>query len=144
MSSSKVLMRLKETVHCLAGHQYAEDVVNGKIVAGKYIIAACERYLRDVDNEDASFYFDVDAAEKYLRNVQNFHHVEGHWGSPNIKYEPWQCWVWMNIMGFKNKDTGFRRYRVVHLEVARGNATYGGGSSGPLTNGASEIGRAHV
>lgn len=119
--ASKVIMRLKHP-NCLAGHKYAEDVVAGRVVAGLYIRSACERYLKDLDNSEANFYFDVEAAEKYLRSVQNFHHVEGHWETPNIKYEPWQCWVWMNIMGFKMKDTKLRRFRVVHLEVARGNA----------------------
>ena len=119
--ATRVIIKLKHP-HCYRGIQYAEDVVSGKIAAGKYIIGACERFLTDLDNDKAKFYFDADAAEKYLRNVQNFHHVEGHWASPTIKYEPWQCWVWMNIMGFKMKDTGFRRFRVVHLEVARGNA----------------------
>jgi len=122
MAVNKVSMRILGTKHCLAGYQYAEDVVAKKITAGKYIIAACERFLNDINNDKADFYFDVDAAEKYLRNVQNFSHVEGHWATKNIKYEPWQCWVWMNIMGFKMKETGFRRFRVAHLEVARGNA----------------------
>ena len=119
--ATKVIIKLKHP-NCQRGIQYAEDIVSGKIASGRYMIAACERFLRDLDNEDAKFYFDADAAEKYLRSVQNFHHVEGHWATPQIKYEPWQCWVWMNIMGFKMKDTGFRRFRVVHLEVARGNA----------------------
>lgn len=108
--------------NCFEGYDYARNVVAKKVVAGKYIIAACERFLLDIANESASFYFDISAAEKYLRSVQNFHHVEGHWATPQIKYEPWQKWVWMNIMGFKMKDSGFRRFRVAHLEVARGNA----------------------
>lgn len=108
--------------NCAEGYDYARNVVAKKVVAGKYIIAACERFLLDIANESASFYFDISSAEKYLRSVQNFHHVEGHWATPQIKYEPWQKWVWMNIMGFKMKDSGFRRFRVAHLEVARGNA----------------------
>lgn len=28
----------------------------------------------------------------------------------------------MNIMGFKNRETGFRRFRLAHVEIARGNA----------------------
>lgn len=113
---------LKKFPNCAKGHQYAEKVVSGQIVAGKPIIAACERYLMDVKEDSAAFYFDPVAAEKYLRLVQRYHHVEGHWPTKTIVYEPWQCWVWMNIMGFKIRDTGFRRFRVVHLEVARGNA----------------------
>jgi len=74
-----------------------------------------------VSNSGATFYFDSDAAEKYLRLVQKFSHVNGHWPTPNIVYDPWQCWVWMNIMGFKDRETGFRRFRIAHVEVARGN-----------------------
>lgn len=118
----KTLGRLGKYPNCLRGHTYAEDVVAGKIVANKYIRGACERYLQDIDDQNALFYFDADSAERYLRLVQKFEHVEGHWPTKTIVYEPWQCWVFMNVMGFKMKDTGFRRFRVCHLEVARGNA----------------------
>lgn len=118
----KTMGRLGKYPFCLAGHEYAENVVAGKIVANKFIRGACERYLADIDNASASFYFDADAAERYLRLVQKFEHAEGHWPTKHISYEPWQCWVWMNIIGFKMKDTGFRRFRTAHLEVARGNA----------------------
>lgn len=104
------------------GHQYAIDVVSEKIVACKFIRGACERYLRDLENKSANWYFDWEVSEKYLRNVQRFDHVIGHWPTTNIVYEPWQCWVWMCIMGFLNKETKFRRFRIAHVEVARGNA----------------------
>lgn len=107
---------------CLKGDTYARDVISGKITASIYVIGACERYLRDVDNETANFYLDLDIAEKYLNRVQRFEHVIGHWPTKNIVYEPWQCWLWMNIVGFINKETRFRRFRIAHVEVARGNA----------------------
>jgi len=103
-------------------HNYALDIVSKKIVANKYIYGACERYLSDLDNKEANFYFDPDIAERYLRVVQKFQHVEGVWKTKNIIYEPWQCWVFANVMGFQSKITGFRRFRTAHLEVARGNA----------------------
>lgn len=112
----------KKYPNCNKGHNYALDVVAGRIVTNKYILGACERYLRDVDNKEAQFYFDANIAEKYLRVVQKFEHVIGHWATKNIVYEPWQCFVFMNIMGFINSKTKFRRFRVAHLEVARGNA----------------------
>lgn len=112
----------KKYPNVAAGHKYAEDVVDGKVVANKFIIGACERYLSDVEDKKAFFWFDPDCAEKYLRLVQRFEHVEGHWPTKNVVYEPWQNWVFMNIMGFKVKDTGFRRFRTAHVEVARGNA----------------------
>lgn len=106
--------------YCAKGHKYALDVVEGKVIACAYVIGACKRYLKDIERTDANFYFDWDIAEKYLRNVQKFEHVIGKWPTKNIVYEPWQCWVWMNIIGFINKETGFRRFRIAHVEVARG------------------------
>lgn len=105
------------------GHEYAVGVVQGKIVACIYIIGACHRYLKEVQpNASTRFYFNPDKAERFLRLVQKFNHVKGHWKTENIVYEPWQCWVWMNIMGFISYSTGYRRFRIAHLEVARGNA----------------------
>lgn len=108
--------------NCADGILYAHDIVSKKIVACKYIIAACEKFLRELDDTTQDWYFDWDAAEKYLRSVQKFDHVIGHWQTKNIVYEPWQKWVWMNIMGFKMRDTNFRRFRIAHIEIARGNA----------------------
>jgi phage terminase large subunit-like protein len=121
-TAPKTTGRFSKHPNCYAGHKYAEEVIAGKVVACKYIRGACERYLADLDNTAAAFYFDAEAAERYLRLVQKFEHVEGHWPTKEIIYEPWQCWVWMNIVGFKMKDTDFRRFRVAHLEVARGSA----------------------
>jgi len=108
--------------NCLRGHEYAESIVRGDIPASKYLIAACERYLGEVDQEDNPiYYFDPERAERYLRLAQKFEHVIGKWSAKNIFFEPWQCWVWMNIMGFISRKTGFRRFRIAHLEMARGN-----------------------
>lgn len=108
--------------NCIRGHQYALDIIEGKVNACKYVIAACKRYLSDIEEKDKSWSMDWDAAEHFLRSVQKFDHVIGHWRTPNIVLEPWQCWVWMNIMGFKHKKTKFRRFRIAHIEIARGNA----------------------
>ncbi len=112
----------KKHPNCIRGHQYALDVCMGKIVACKYVKAACAKYLSELADVTQDWYFNADVAEKYLRSVQKFSHVIGHWPTKNIVYEPWQCWVWMNIMGFLNKETEFRRFRIAHVEIARGNA----------------------
>lgn len=108
--------------NCFRGYIYAEDVVSGKLTNCKYVIGACERFLKEIsDTDNPDYYFSFDKAEKFLRLVQRFEHVIGKWDNKYIKYEPWQCWVWMNIMGFINRKTGFRRFRIAHLELARGN-----------------------
>lgn len=110
--------------YCYSGHQYALDVVSGKIPNCKYIIGACKRYLSDygkyTEEEFPRYWFDADKAEKYLRVVQKFEHVIGEWDTKNIVYEPWQNFIFMNIMGWQDSMTGYRRFRMAHIEIPRG------------------------
>lgn len=109
----------KKYPNCYEGHNYALDVVSGKIPNSIYILGACERYLKDL--EEKKYPFKPEWAEKFLRLVQKFDHVIGTWETKNIKLEPWQKWVGMNVVGFQNPQTGYRRFRTAHLEVPRGN-----------------------
>ena len=108
-----------EHPNCHRGHDYALRVASKEIVACSYIIGACQRYLDDLE-EDILWYFDRDKAEKYLRLVQKFPHVIGKWETETIIYADWQCWAFMNIMGFISTETGERRFRTAHIEVPRG------------------------
>lgn len=108
----------KQYPFCYDGYQYALDVVSGKIPNGKYIIGACNRFLKDYAL--GVYPFDHNAAEKYLRLVQKFHHVNGEWETKHVHFEPWQNFLFMNIMGFINPATGYRRYRTAHIEIPRG------------------------
>lgn len=101
------------------GVQYAIDVIEGKIPNCKYVIGACKRFFKDL--ETGFYTFDVPAAERYLKLTQMFTHVKGKgWKSDNITYEPWQQFMKMNIMGWKDPRTKERRFRVAHVEVPRG------------------------
>jgi len=105
--------------NCYSGHQYALDVVSGKIPNCKFVVGACNRYLKDIKR--GYFKFDLDKAERYLRTTQLFSHVKGkNWKSENITYEPWQNFVFMNIMGFIDPRTNERRFRSAHIEIPRG------------------------
>lgn len=104
------------------GHEYAWEVIEGKIPSSLHLRASCIRYVNEqANNKTKTYYFNADKAERYLRLTQKFEHVTGHWKTKNLLYEPWQCWVFMNIFGFVNRETGFRRFRLAHIEVARGN-----------------------
>lgn len=110
--------------NCAAGHKYAVDIVTGEIPSSRFIKAQCIKYLHEVWFFDHPKYkFDPERGEKYLRLAQKFEHAIGKkmWKTPTVTFEPWQKWIWMNIMGWMNKETGYRRYRTAHLEVARGN-----------------------
>lgn len=113
---------IKEYPYCWSGHEYARDIESGKIMASKYVKGAVARYFKDINNPDADFVFNPEKAERYLRLVQKFEHVIGEWKTKEIIYEPWQNFCWMNIMGFRNKGgSQTRRFRIAHIEVARGN-----------------------
>jgi phage terminase large subunit-like protein len=108
----------KKYPNCFEGHNYAVDVVEGVIPSCIPILGACTRYLKDL--EEGKYPFMSEWAEKYLRLVQKFPHVKGNWPTEEIIYEPWQKFIFMNIMGFKNPDTESRRFRTAHVEVPRG------------------------
>ena len=55
---------------------YAEDIVSGKIVANKYRIKACQRFLDDVKSK--KYDFDPKDAEFVIRIIENtFCHQQG-------------------------------------------------------------------
>ena len=116
----------KKLPNCYEGHQYALDILSGKIKANKWIIGACQRYINDLQRiekeKDCPFYFLPEKAEKFLRIVQKFDHAVGHWETAKILYEPWQKFIWMNIKGFYAHKTKMIRFRTAHVDVARGNA----------------------
>lgn len=116
----------KKFPNCHDGHQYALDIVSGKIRANKWVIGSCKRFLNDLErigtDPDCPFYFLPEKAEKFLRIVQQFEHPVGHWETQNIIYEPWQKFIWMNIKGFYWHLTKKIRFRTAHIDVARGNA----------------------
>lgn len=108
------------------GYGYCLDILNGVIPANIWVKGACHRFLSDLyrsrNEEDCPFYFNLAKAEKYLRIVQKFEHAVGHWEPKNIIYEPWQCFLWMNIKGWYTSEDDTLRFRTIHADIARGNS----------------------
>jgi phage terminase large subunit-like protein len=119
----KQIFDKKTHPNCYDGHQYALDVVSGKLPNCVYVIGACKRYLNDLERfkDKELYYFDKDAAEKALRIFQKFEHVKGHWDPPQIVLEGWQKFLFMNVYGWMDVRTGMVKYRTIHAEVPRGN-----------------------
>ena len=103
-------------------HKYAEQVVSGKIVAGKYCILACERYLNDLKTaEQNGWEFRESTAVAYINFFKKclVHTVGQYAGKP---FDPlaWQQFALWNLYGWFNKD-GSRRFRYAYISVARKN-----------------------
>lgn len=100
-------------------HQYAEDVLSGKIVACEPIKLACERYLSFLD--DDRYEFREDVVDNKIKFYSILRHFKGkHSGKPFI-LEPWQQWIISNIYGFFNREDGSRLIQTAYIEIARKN-----------------------
>lgn len=116
--------------------QYAIDVVEGRIVACRYVKAACQRHLDDLrragSDPDFPFVFDLEAAGRPCHFIQLLPHIKGEWARPvvvdgriersYIELEGWQIFFVAVLFGWLHRETRRRRFRRAYLEVARKNA----------------------
>jgi len=112
--------------HVAAATSYAKKVVAGKIPACEWVKRACRRQLNDVKraqkDRDWPYYFDADAAERICKFAELMPHVKGVWVGQRITLEPWQSFVFTTVFGWRHRETWFRRFRTVYLEVPRKNS----------------------
>lgn len=113
--------------HTAAAHDYAERVAAGEVPACKWVRLACERHLRDVENQGSEgfpFVWDEDRAADVCDFIELQYHIKGEWArrKERIKLEPWQQFVLCSAFGWVHQDTGLRRFRTVYIEVPRKNA----------------------
>jgi phage terminase large subunit-like protein len=112
--------------HAHDAHQYAHDVVAGKITSCKWVKLACERHLKGLDEAKQDSYqweFDEAKANKVCKFMELLPHVKGKWAAKaeTVRLEPWQKFVIANMFGWVDKTTGLRKYRIVYICVPRKN-----------------------
>lgn len=105
------------------GYQYAQDVVNGKIVACEKVRQACQRFLDELGRQnDPGFrwIFNTEQAEKPIRFMEKFlKPTKGDY--ENMTLLGWQCFCEENLYGWVDKKTGLRRFREALILVGSGN-----------------------
>lgn len=104
---------------------YAQSIIEGSILACKKHIAACQRFLDDVEripNGDFPYDFDVDELYKFNTWSSMFKHTKGVLAGQKIELTDFQLFVVANIFCWKHKDTGLRRFRKAYIQLARKNA----------------------
>jgi phage terminase large subunit-like protein len=102
-----------------AATAYAQDVIAGRIVAGRLVRLAAERHLRDlIDGPARGLRWDPEEVEDQRLYFAGLRHTKGEWRGRKIVLEPWQLFVQGSIYGWKRAD-GTRRFRIALLEVAR-------------------------
>jgi phage terminase large subunit-like protein len=106
-------------------HQYARDVLAGKIVVGELVRLACERHERDIREASVKgFTFDPDAADHAIGFIERWVKLpdtsdESGDALPFI-LQPWQAFIIGSLFGWRF-TSGFRRYRNGYMEIGKGN-----------------------
>ncbi|MEH7827117.1 terminase large subunit [Gemmobacter denitrificans] len=105
---------------------YARQVVSGEIPAGRYIKAACQRHLDDLEwqSDDGFRYrFEPKAGARVCAFIEQLPHTKGKWAAKGqkLKLEPWQVFFVVSLFGWLQKNTGKRRFRRAFLLVPRKN-----------------------
>jgi len=95
--------------------QYAQDVVDGKIVACKWHKLACKRHIDDLakaESGDWPYVFNPELvnskgksyypAERICKFAQRMPHTKGEWAAlgQRIRLEPWQVFILACIFGW--------------------------------------------
>lgn len=96
---------------------YAQDVLDGKIVANKYIKLACERYFHFKEKYD----FREEKVQHVAKFIGKLKHFQGKHSGKNFILQSWQYFIIANIFGFYKKGTDDRVTKNCYVEVARKN-----------------------
>lgn len=102
---------------------YAEKVLSGKYIAGKYVKLACKRHIDDLKRagtEEFPYIFDIEESNRILNFSEQLIIDEGDESFPLLLY-PFQGFILGSLMGWVHKDTGYRRFRSLYMQVARQN-----------------------
>lgn len=104
--------------------KYAEDVASGKILAGKEVVLACQRFLDDLKREDLELHtkepdFVCGIIEKLMVHKQG-ESIDGEplTNKPFILL-PWQIFIIYNLIGFYFKGKKERRYKEAFIFLPR-------------------------
>lgn len=100
-------------------YRYAQDVIEGKIVAGEFIRSACERFFSLM--EDDRYEFREDKVDEVINFFPYLKHFKGRHADNPFTLEPWQEWIVASIYGFYVREDGSRLTQTVYIEVARKN-----------------------
>ncbi|OAV68543.1 Phage terminase-like protein, large subunit [Bacteroidales bacterium Barb6XT] len=99
--------------------QYAQDVISGKVVTGKYIRLAAKRFFAFM--EDDRYEFREKSVSRVIEFISILTHYVGKHAGKKFILEPWQAFIIASIYGFYVREDGSRLIQYVYIEEARKN-----------------------
>lgn len=106
--------------------KYVDDVLSGKILAGKEVVAACERFKADLERDDLELRTrDPDVVINIMETTLVHAKGEDMDGRPllgrQFKLQPWQVFIVYNLLGFWYKGSNDRRFKEAFIFIPRKN-----------------------
>ena len=106
--------------------RFADECISGEHIVGKEIVAACERYKKDLQRGDIELRtHDPDLVIGIMQSTLVHAQGEDLEGQPLLGkpflLQPWQIFVVYNLLGFYYTGTNNRRYKEAFIMVARKN-----------------------
>lgn len=95
--------------------KYPKEVVEGNIIAGKYIIQACQRFMSWFEKYE----FRPDKVDRVVNFISKLRHNTGKHNGKPFELLPYQYWIVCNIFGFYYPGTERRVINYVYCELAR-------------------------
>ncbi len=102
--------------------KYAQEVVSGKVIAGKYIILECIRFLKDLNKigqEDFEWDFNIEAYNVIIGFQNFFKFADGINAGKTMKLADFQIWILANIFCWHHAKDGYIRFSKAYIQVAR-------------------------
>ena len=100
---------------------YAQEVADGRRVAGPHVRATCARHLRDLkEGPGRGLVWDLELVARAIGFFEDVLKLNGgdFEGQP-FTLLPWQKFVVGSLFGWVGAD-GYRRFRVAYVETAKG------------------------
>jgi phage terminase large subunit-like protein len=99
--------------------QYAQDVVRGRITAGKAVRQTCKRHLDDLKaGHKRGLKWDLAAAQRVIGFFRDVLRLPEE-GTPFL-LTPWEQFIVGSLFGWK-KANGYRRFHIAFIEIGKGN-----------------------
>jgi phage terminase large subunit-like protein len=121
--SSGMIKVLTKPSQKLLTSWYAEQVVNGNIIASKNVILACKRHFNDLErakNGEFPYIFDKKLAHRPILFIEKYcRPSKGNY--KQLILQPWQHFILGSLFGWVHKETGLRRFREGLIFVGRKN-----------------------
>lgn len=106
--------------------RYARDVVSGELLAGAEIVAACRRYLADLERSDLELRtrepdLVIGIIAKTMVHRQGERLDGTSLAGKPLLLDPWEIFCIYNLLGFYFSETSERRYKEAFIFIPRKN-----------------------